>query len=174
MRVYSPGGANPAPRPDPAPYRVRAAHFVAQPDSGGSGPIALLTSRLIDGASDAPRRDMAIIVESGRIVKIVPNSQVAAAVERIDLRSMTVLPGLIDAHTHPLIGADDYQIDRLKHSSAYKTLRGLRRVQDALQAGWTSIRIAGDADAAYGALDLAKAISDSLVRNGLRDRTQPR
>jgi imidazolonepropionase-like amidohydrolase len=123
---------------------------------------AILCGRLLDGTGKPPRENVAILVEGNKITGIVDRDAVPKGFKAIDLGAATVLPGLIDAHTHPLIGADDYQVDHLRHSSAYKTLRGLRRAQDALEAGWTSIRIAGDADTGYGALDLQRAIADGL------------
>jgi imidazolonepropionase-like amidohydrolase len=47
-------------------------------------------------------------------------------------------------------------------SSAYKALKGLRAVQDNLMAGWTTIRIAGDADVFYAHLEVRRAIDEGL------------
>ena len=80
----------------------------------------------------------------------------------IDLGSSTCLPGLIDAHAHPLIKTDDYQVDHLRRSSGYKALRGLKVVREMLNAGWTSVRIPGDADIYYAHLDVKKAIDEGL------------
>jgi len=61
-----------------------------------------------------------------------------------------------------LIKTDDYQVDHLRRSSAYKALRGLAVVQEMLRSGWTTIRILGDADVAYAHLELRTAIREGL------------
>lgn len=85
----------------------------------------------------------------------------------IDLgKDSWVLPGFIDAHCHPFIVdsplAGGYQWKALADSGPYKTLRALKRVQEYLQAGWTTIRIAGDAEVGYGVLDLQRAIEEEM------------
>ena len=123
---------------------------------------AIVAARLIDGRTSTVRTDVAVLVEGERIRAIVDRSQIPASFELIDLGDATLLPGFIDAHIHPLISTDDYQTDHLKWSSAYKALRGLSAVQEVLRAGWTSIRIAGDADVHYAHLDLRRAIDAGL------------
>jgi imidazolonepropionase-like amidohydrolase len=115
---------------------------------------------LIDGRAERVARDVGIRIEGERIVAI---GAFAAGTEPVVDRSRdTCLPGLIDAHAHPLIATDDYQIDHLRHSSAMKALRGLAVVQEMLRAGWTTVRILGDADVAYAHLDLRRAIDAGL------------
>ncbi|MBA4058655.1 MAG: amidohydrolase family protein, partial [Marivirga sp.] len=80
----------------------------------------------------------------------------------IDLGNYTLLPGLIDAHAHPLIHAEDYQVAHLRESSAAKALSGLKCVQDLLSAGWTTLRVAGDADVGYAHLEIRNAINKGL------------
>ena len=108
-----------------------------------TGTIAILAGHLIDGESDEVRHDVAIVIEGERITAVGGRDIVPADAEVVDLGSATILPGLIDTHVHPLIRMDDYQTDHLRESSAAKTLRGLKAVQDSLLAGWTSLRIAG-------------------------------
>lgn len=70
----------------------------------------------------------------------------------------TLLPGFIDCHVHLTIAKDDYQIDHLKLSSAEKALRALKCAQGLLQAGFTTLRSAGDADAGFPSFAVAKSI----------------
>ncbi len=136
--------------------------FVAVP--AGTQPIVILSGTVIDGKSSSPLSNAAVVVEGNRIVAVGKQSAIPIPSNAIviDLGASTVLPGLIDAHVHPLIAVDDYQVDHVKHSSAAKALRGLKRVQEFLEAGWTSLRIPGDADVYYAHLDLRDAINEGL------------
>jgi imidazolonepropionase-like amidohydrolase len=125
-----------------------------------SGTTTLRCGTLIDGVAATPRRDVAILIEAGRIVSVGPFKPDAGAV--IDRSQDTCLPGLIDAHAHVLIKTDDYQVDHLRRSSAYKALRGLAVAQEMLRSGWTTVRILGDADVFYAHLDVRTAIEEGL------------
>jgi imidazolonepropionase-like amidohydrolase len=126
---------------------------------------AIRCGALIDGRRSEPLVDVVLLVEGQRILSVSEHGTVPAGVaDVIDLRPHTVLPGLIDAHAHPLIATDDYQVDHLRLSSAAKALRGLAVVQAMLDAGWTTIRIPGDADVHYAHLDVRDAIDAGLFR----------
>lgn len=120
---------------------------------------------LIDGVSDSPIAGATVVIEGNAIAAVGDIDDAAASgAEVIDLDDATCLPGLIDAHAHLLIKTEDYQVDHLRRSSAYKALRGLAVAQEMLNAGWTTIRIAGDADVHYAHLDLRTAIEEGLFR----------
>ena len=128
-----------------------------------TGVTTLHCGTLIDGVAATPRRDVAIRVQDGRIVSVAPFKAADAGTTAgavIDRSQDTCLPGLIDAHAHILIKTDDYQVDHLRRSSAYKALRGLSVVQEMLRSGWTTIRILGDADVHYAHLDVRTAIRE--------------
>jgi imidazolonepropionase-like amidohydrolase len=124
--------------------------------------LALRVARLIDGVAATARSGAVVVVEGERIAAVGGAELLAPGLEVVDLGDATLLPGLIDAHSHPLIWSDDYQVEHLKLSSAAKALKGLRSAQDNLRAGWTTLRIAGDADVAYAAIDLRRAIDAGL------------
>ena len=125
-------------------------------------PLAVLCGQLIDGRSESPLKEAAVLIDGERIVAVGPAALLPEGVHVVDLGSATCLPGLIDAHVHTLIATDDYQVDHLRRSSAYKALRGLNVVRKLLEAGWTSIRVAGDADVFYAHLEVRKAIDEGL------------
>ena len=123
---------------------------------------ALLCGRVITGKDQPPLTNQVILVEGETIVAINGKGTIPAGYRTIDLSEYTVLPGLIDAHVHPLIYGDDYQNNHLKGSSAFNALRGLKTVQDWLREGWTTLRIAGDADVQYAHLEIRDAINNGL------------
>ncbi len=126
--------------------------------------IGILCGQLIDGRSETPIKNAAILIEGEKISAVGAREIIPREALTVDLGNATVLPGFIDGHSHPLISTDTYQTDHLKWSSAYKALRGLKAVQDNLMAGWTTLRIAGDADLFYALFDIRRAIDEKLFR----------
>lgn len=106
-------------------------------------PVALVADRIIDGRADRALAYTTIVVDSARIEAIGDRRVIPAGAEVIELPGTTLMPGMIDAHEHPLMYADDYQNAHLQGSSAYKALMGLAALQRQLMAGWTSVRVMG-------------------------------
>lgn len=107
---------------------------------------ALRAGTLIDATGAAPRNDMDVIVEDDRITSIVPTAehQVAADTEVVDLRGMTLLPGLIDCHEHlGLIFGED-EAEQGMYAPEYYAMKSLLHTQQILDAGVTTVRTAGD------------------------------
>jgi len=132
--------------------------------------IIIRAGRLIDGAAENARSDQGILVEGDRIVAVGPYSEVsgrASGAERIDLSGMTVLPGLIDNHTHVLLQGDitaaDYDEQLLKESIPYRAIRATAAARTALLNGFTTIRDLETEGAMYADVDLKTAIARSVV-----------
>ncbi|HXS24581.1 MAG TPA: amidohydrolase family protein [Gemmatimonadales bacterium] len=132
--------------------------------------IIIHAGRLIDGVAQTPRSDQGILVEGDRIVSVGPYVEIsgkAAGAERVDLGSMTVLPGLIDNHTHVLLQGDvtaaDYDEQLLKESIPYRTIRATAAARTALMNGFTTIRDLETEGAMYADVDLKTAIARSVV-----------
>ncbi len=96
-----------------------------------------------------------------------PSSFKGKADTTIDLSAYTVLPGLIDCHTHVLlqgdITSDDYAVQLLKESIPYRTLLASRSAKIALDNGFTTIRDLETEGAMYADVDIKKAINNGVI-----------
>jgi imidazolonepropionase-like amidohydrolase len=120
--------------------------------------LALTADRIIDGKSRQALTGKAILVEGELIVAVRDRSELAADMPVVDFGEATLMPGMIDAHAHPLLSSGDYQGSFLAESSAYKSIRAAAFLQKLLQAGWTGVRVAGDGDVYYGDVAIRRAI----------------
>jgi imidazolonepropionase-like amidohydrolase len=125
-------------------------------------PVALVADRVIDGVGKGPRENTVVVTDGERIVGVGDRSIIPAGVKVIELTGMTLMPGFVNAHEHPLMFADEYQNAHLQASSAYKALMGLAALQRQLLAGWTTVRVMGDADVYYANQDIRKTIDNGV------------
>jgi imidazolonepropionase-like amidohydrolase len=126
---------------------------------------AIRCGTLIDGVSDKPKTDVVILIE-GRVIREV-SKEIPSGFTLIDLSNATVLPGLIDAHTHVLLQGDiteeDYDVQLLKESIPYRTLRASVSCKIALMNGFTTLRDVETEGAMYADVDLKKAINRGII-----------
>jgi imidazolonepropionase-like amidohydrolase len=123
-----------------------------QAGPGGGKSIAIRCGQLIDGKSDAPIPGAVILIEGERIKAVGANVTIPAGAEVIDLSSATVLPGLIDCHTHLLqnydgaFGGDDPNmiLTITQMSTAKRALLGAAMGREDLEAGITTVRDLGN------------------------------
>ena len=128
---------------------------------------AIKCGKLIDGKNDQPLLNKAILIEGNIIKDIVDQSAIPRNAIIIDLNNKTVLPGLIDCHTHVLLQGDitseDYNEQLLKESIPYRTLRASVACRIALVNGFTTIRDLETEGAMYADVDLKKAINNNVI-----------
>ena len=128
--------------------------------------VAIHAARLFDGTSDTLLNNQTILITDDRIAQIGASAQVKipADAELIDLSRATVLPGLIDAHTHVFENGPDLELQTLRYSWQYRTLTALANAQKDLMAGFTTIRDLKTVGAMYSDVDLRNAINQGVVR----------
>ena len=142
-------------------YLLSIALIVIIQTSVSAQKTVLLAKKLIDGTGKVISNPV-VVIDSNKIILITNKANIPKDATVIDLGDYTLLPGLIDLHVHPNITVDDYQVEHLRSSSAAKALLGLKNVQDLLSAGWTTLRVAGDADVGYANMEIKNAINKGL------------
>jgi imidazolonepropionase-like amidohydrolase len=126
--------------------------------------IAVRAGRLFDGTEKLATNQV-ILIRGDRIVKVGPAErvQVPADAEVVDLTHATVLPGLIDAHTHVFGNGPDFDNQILHDSYQYRTLTALANAQKDLMVGFTTLRDLKTLGAMYSDVDLRNAIDRGVV-----------
>src|SRR4051812_42833028 len=97
--------------------------------------VAIKAGRLIDGLGGPPVRDAVILIQDDRITAVGPGLAIPAGAEIIDLSTKTVLPGLIDCHTHLTQQSGDYYEDLFRRSPIEKAIVAPVYARSTLQAG---------------------------------------
>lgn len=124
---------------------------------------------LIDGTSETPRRNQLIFVRGDHIEKVADGSaQIPGSAKVIDLSAATVLPGLIDSHTHIFLWGEDpnkggYDVNILKAGIALRAARATFAVKRALEQGFTTLRDLETEGAGYGDVEIKQAIEEGTI-----------
>ena len=122
-------------------------------------------ARLIDGRGGAVVAPAVVVVRGNKIESV--GGAAPAGAQVIDLGDVTLLPGLIDAHTHTLlqgdITAEDYDRQLFRESLPYRALRATKALRIALDHGFTTIRDLETEGAMYTDVDLKKAINNGVI-----------
>jgi len=127
--------------------------FVPAQDESRPAKIAVRAARLIDGKSDTPIENPVVLIEGRRIIAVGSGLTIPKDAKVIDLGNLTLLPGLIDVHTHLLTEMDGtnvslQDVETLKivatESTAQRALLGAKLGREDLEAGITTVRDVGN------------------------------
>ncbi|MGA7686052.1 MAG: amidohydrolase family protein [Terriglobales bacterium] len=125
---------------------------------------------LIDGVSNTVRHDQVITIRGNVVVEVAnaASAKIPADSIVIDLSKATVLPGLIDAHTHIFLQGEDpaeggYDVQLLKYPLAFRAARASVSARRALEQGFTTIRDMETEGAGYGDIGIKMAIERGYI-----------
>jgi imidazolonepropionase-like amidohydrolase len=124
--------------------------------------VAIRAARLIDGRGGPPLQNAVILVDSSRITAVGAHLPIPPGTTVVDLGKATVLPGLIDCHTH-ITGGDpgDYYEGLFRRSPVDYAVASPTFARRTLEAGFTSVRDVGSGE--FIDVALRRAIDSGLV-----------
>ncbi|RPJ75283.1 MAG: amidohydrolase family protein [Acidobacteria bacterium] len=153
-----------------------AAFATARGQEGRSAPPSqpapaswlLRPQAVFDATSEQAHAGWVVVVTGNKIAAVGPASSVTAPrdARTIDLPGTTLLPGLIEAHTHVFLHAYNETLwndQVLKEPEAYRTILAVRHCERSLLAGFTTLRDLGTEGAGYADVALQRAINEGLV-----------
>jgi imidazolonepropionase-like amidohydrolase len=125
---------------------------------------------LIDGKSDSVRHDQIIVIRGHLIDSVgdAASTKIPQGATVIDLSKDTVLPGLIDSHTHILLQGEDpaeggYDVNILKYPLSLRAARATVSVRRALEQGFTLLRDLETEGAGYADVGIKQAIDGGYI-----------
>jgi len=130
--------------------------------------VAIRAGRLFDGKSDRLAANQVVVIQGDRIAEVGPAERVKipGGAEVVDLSRATVLPGLIDAHTHLFLTGEShgrYEEQLLLESWQYRTIEAVVNAKKDLDAGFTTMRDLETEGAMYSDVDVRNAIQRGLI-----------
>ena len=142
------------PTPAPAPERT----------------VVVTAAVLIDGVSAQPRRNVAVVIRGTRILAVRDQgaADLPADAQHIDLGGATLLPGLIDTHTHLFLQGEvpaegGYDVQLLMQPLAFRAARAVVAARRALDQGFTTLRDVETEGAGYGDVGIKQAIEGGYI-----------
>jgi imidazolonepropionase-like amidohydrolase len=129
--------------------------------------IALRASRMLDVNSGSMVRDAVILIQDEKITAAGSSLKIPAEAQVVNLGDATLLPGLIDCHTHLMARVPDdpqgYALNLLTKSQAFRALEGAADARVTLLAGFTAVRDVESEGSGYADVALRDAINQGLV-----------
>ncbi len=143
----------------------------AQPEGPSLKPFTVIKAgTMIDGVSNTVRHDQVITIRGNMIVAVAnaASAKIPADAMVVDLSNATVLPGLIDAHTHIFLQGEipsegGYDVQLLKYPLSFRAARATVAARRALEQGFTTIRDMETEGAGYGDIGIKMAIDRGYI-----------
>jgi imidazolonepropionase-like amidohydrolase len=140
----------------------------AQPLQAPAESWLIRPQQVFDATSEQAHPGWVVLVTGNRIVAVGPAASVTppAGARAIDLPGATLLPGLIEAHTHIFLHAYNettWNDQVLKESEAYRTIEAVKHCETTLLAGFTTLRDLGTEGAGFADVDVKRAINEGMI-----------
>ena len=128
----------------------------------------LVPARVWDGVESQPHDGWAVLVRGERIEAVGPRAQLSVPNDAmtIDLAGTTLMPGLIEGHSHLLLhpyNETPWDDQVLHEALALRVARAVNHARATLMAGWTTVRDLGTEGAGYADVGLKQAINQGIV-----------
>jgi len=128
--------------------------------------IVLRAAQMLDVRTGEVTRNAVVLIDGQRVSAVGSELAIPPGAQVIDLGSATLLPGLIECHTHlmaRLRSNEPYYGQLVTRSQAARALEGAASAREMLEAGYTSVRDAGNEGSGYADVALRDAINNGLV-----------
>jgi imidazolonepropionase-like amidohydrolase len=152
---------------------VIVGQFAKAQTTAPSGPpryTVIRAGTLVDGKPGSPRRNQVIVIRGNRIESVsdASTARIPANASIIDLSQRTVLPGLIDSHTHIFLQGEDpaqggYDANILRYPLSLRAARATVSARRALEQGFTALRDVETEGAGYGDVGIKEAIEGGYI-----------
>src|SRR5438045_1122898 len=128
----------------------------------------LVPARVWDGLENQPHEGWAVLVRGDRIEAVGPRAQLTVPNDAvtIDLAGATLMPGLIEGHSHLLLhpyNETPWDDQVLHEALALRVARAVNHARATLMAGWTTVRDLGTEGAGYADVGLKQAIDQGII-----------
>ena len=128
----------------------------------------LVPARVWDGLENQPHEGWAVLVRGDRIEAVGPRAQLTVPNDAatIDLAGATLMPGLIEGHSHLLLhpyNETPWDDQVLHEALALRVARAVNHARATLMAGWTTVRDLGTEGAGYADVGLKQAINQGII-----------
>ena len=127
----------------------------------------IVPDRIFDGASSSTRTGLAVLIDGDTIVAVGPAETLRTRAAKVIFASdMTLLPGLIDAHSHVLLhpyNETNWTDQVLKESLAERVARAVAHSKATVEAGFTTLRDLGTEGAGYADVGIKQSIEKGII-----------